>query len=92
MPFGCSKTLSKILKGFLIDFGKIISLSHFSEVLYFQNHHYHYHHYNFCVVVVLKLQNLGKMTQTDDFPKSDEESFENFRYGFGTPKGHTFNS
>ena len=44
------------------------------------------------VVVVLKVQNLGEPTQTVDFPKSDEESFENFRYGFGTPKGHTFNS
>ena len=44
------------------------------------------------VVVVLKVQNLGEPTQTVDFPKSDGESFENFRYGFGTPKGHTFNS
>ena len=42
------------------------------------------------VVVVLKVQNLGEPTQTVDFPKSDEESFENFRYGFGTPKVHTF--
>ena len=39
------------------------------------------------VVVVLKVQNLGEPTQTVDFPKSDEESFENFRYAFGTPKG-----
>ena len=53
MLFGCSKTVSKILKGFLIAFGKIKSLSRLSEVLYFQNHHYHYHHYNFCVVVVV---------------------------------------
>ena len=35
MPFGCSKTVSKILKGFLIAFGKINSLSRLSEVLYF---------------------------------------------------------
>ena len=44
------------------------------------------------VVVVSKIQKLGETTQTVDFPKSDEESFENFRYGFGTPKGHTFSS
>ena len=44
------------------------------------------------VVVVLKVQNLGEPTQTVDCPKSDEESFENFRYGFGTPKGHAFSS
>ena len=48
MPFGCSKTVSKILKGFLIAFGKINSLSRFSEILYFQNHRYHYQRYNFC--------------------------------------------
>ena len=42
------------------------------------------------VVVILKVQNFGEPTQTVDFPKSDEESFENFRYGLGTPKGHTF--
>ena len=42
------------------------------------------------VVVILKVQNLGEPTQTVDFPKSDEESFENFRYGFGTPKVNTF--
>ena len=44
------------------------------------------------IMVVLKVQNLGEPTQTVDFPKSDEESFENFGYGFGTPKEYTFNS
>ena len=44
------------------------------------------------VVVILKVQNLGEPTQTVDFPKGDEESFENFRYGFGTHNGYTFNS
>ena len=44
------------------------------------------------VVVVLKVQNLGEPTQIVDFPKSDEESFENFRYGFGTPKEYTSSS
>ena len=43
------------------------------------------------VVVILKVQNLGEPTQTVNFPKSDEESFENLRYGFGAPKVHTFN-
>ena len=33
---------------------------------------------------------IQEITQTIDIVRNDETSYEDVRYGFGTPKGHTF--
>ena len=40
-----------------------------------------------CMIAICQF---GVFSQSVDFIRSDEASYQNVRHGFGTPKGHTF--